>query len=121
MRISDWSSDVCSSDLLPVGTAWRRLECYDQRHANAAGQVGWAMTPELRQRLLDADLVLAVGTRLGEATTEGYTLIESPLPRQPLVHVSPDAGELGLGYASTLGLVSSVAAFSTEDRRGWEG
>ncbi|MBV7486156.1 thiamine pyrophosphate-binding protein [Bordetella sp. BOR01] len=97
---------------LPVGTAWRRLECYDQRHANAAGQVGWAMTPELRQRVLDADLVLAVGTRLGEATTEGYTLVESPLPRQQLVHVYPDAAELGRVYAPTLGIVSSVAAFA---------
>ncbi|WP_267132728.1 thiamine pyrophosphate-binding protein, partial [Achromobacter denitrificans] len=74
---------------LPVGTAWRRLEAFDQRHPNAAGHVGWAMTPALRQRLLDADLVLAVGTRLGEATTEGYTVIESPLPRQKLIHVYP--------------------------------
>lgn len=97
---------------LPVGTAWRRLECYDQRHANAAGQVGWAMTPELRKRVLDADLLLAVGTRLGEATTEGYTLIESPLPRQKLVHVYPDPGELGRVFAPTLGIASSVTAFA---------
>ncbi|MFU1933198.1 thiamine pyrophosphate-binding protein, partial [Bordetella avium] len=55
---------------LPVGTAWRRLECFDQRHPNAAGHVGWGMTPALRARLRDADLVLAVGTRMGEATTE---------------------------------------------------
>ncbi|HYG42262.1 MAG TPA: thiamine pyrophosphate-binding protein [Bordetella sp.] len=98
---------------LPVGTAWRRLECYDQRHANAAGQVGWAMTPELRQRVQHADLVLAVGTRLGEATTEGYTLVESPLPRQQLVHIYPDATELGRVYSPTLGIVSSVAAFAS--------
>ena len=38
------------------------------------------MTPELRQRLRDADLVLAVGTRMGEATTEGYTVIEARCP-----------------------------------------
>ena len=36
---------------LPVGTAWRRLECFDQRHPNAAGQVGWGMTDALRARL----------------------------------------------------------------------
>src|SRR5690606_18033211 len=97
---------------LPVGTAWRRLECYDQRHPNAAGQVGWAMTPELRRRVHDADLVLAVGTRLGEATTEGYTLIESPLPRQQLVHVYPDPAELGRVFTPTLGIASSVATFA---------
>ena len=97
---------------LPVGTAWRRLESFDQRHPNAAGHVGWAMTPELRQRLKDADLVLAVGTRLGEATTEGYTVIESPLPRQKLIHVYPDAAELGRVFSPTQAIVADVASFA---------
>lgn len=97
---------------LPVGTAWRRLECFDQRHPNAAGHVGWAMTPELRQRIKDADLVLAVGTRLGEATTEGYTVIESPLPRQKLIHVYPDAAELGRVFSPTQAIVADVASFA---------
>lgn len=97
---------------LPVGTAWRRLECFDQRSANAAGHVGWAMTPELRQRLRDADLILAVGTRLGEATTEGYTVIESPLPRQKLIHVYPDAAELGRVFAPTQAIVADVTSFA---------
>ena len=97
---------------LPVGTAWRRLECFDQRHPNAAGHVGWAMTPALRQRLRDADLVLAVGTRLGEATTEGYTVIESPLPRQKLIHVYPDAAELGRVFSPTQAIVADVASFA---------
>ncbi|MGZ9893653.1 thiamine pyrophosphate-binding protein [Bordetella bronchiseptica] len=97
---------------LPVGTAWRRLECFDQRHPNAAGHVGWAMAPELRQRIAGADLVLAVGTRMGEATTEGYTVIESPLPRQRLVHVYPDPNELGRVFAPTLGIVADPAGFA---------
>ncbi|EYS85256.1 thiamine pyrophosphate-binding protein [Cupriavidus sp. SK-4] len=97
---------------LPVGTAWRRLECFDQRSPNAAGHVGWAMTPELRQRLRDADVVLAVGTRLGEATTEGYTVIESPMPRQKLIHVYPDASELGRVFAPTQAIVADVSSFA---------
>lgn len=97
---------------LPVGTAWRRLECFDQRHPNAAGQVGWSMTSELQTRLQEADLVLAVGTRLGEATTIGYTLLDSPMPRQKLVHVYPDSTELGRVYVPTQGIVASVQAFS---------
>ena len=83
---------------LPVGTAWRRLECFDQRHPNAAGQVGWGMTDALRARLAAADLILAVGTRLGEATTEGYLLPACPLPAQRLIHVHPDPEELGRVY-----------------------
>jgi len=97
---------------LPVGTAWRRLECFDQRHPNAAGQVGWGMTPELRRRLLDADVVLAVGTRLGEATTEGYTLLASPQPRQQLIHVYPDPNELGRVFMPMLGMVADAAGFA---------
>nr|WP_082721507.1 thiamine pyrophosphate-binding protein [Burkholderia latens] len=97
---------------LPVGTAWRRLECFDQRSPNAAGHVGWAMTPELRQRLLAADVVLAVGTRLGEATTEGYTVIESPQPKQKLIHVYPDASELGRVFSPTQAIVADVASFA---------
>ena len=97
---------------LPVGTAWRRLECFDQRHPNAAGHVGWAMTPALRERIRQADVVLAVGTRLGEATTEGYTVIESPVPRQKLIHVYPDAGELGRVFAPTQAIVADVASFA---------
>ncbi|AZY49226.1 thiamine pyrophosphate-binding protein [Bordetella avium] len=97
---------------LPVGTAWRRLECFDQRHPNAAGHVGWGMTPALRARLRDADLVLAVGTRMGEATTEGYTLIESPVPRQQLIHVYPDPCELGRVFAPTQSIVADPANFA---------
>jgi acetolactate synthase-1/2/3 large subunit len=98
---------------IPVGTAWRRLECFDQRHPNAAGHVGWAMTAELRQRVRDADLILAVGTRLGEATTEGYSVIESPMPRQKLIHVYPEASELGRVFAPTQAIVADVASFAS--------
>jgi len=97
---------------LPVGTAWRRLECFDQRHANAAGQVGWGMTDALRARIQSADLILAVGTRLGEATTEGYQLVQSPQPHQTLIHVYPDAQELGRVYAPTQAIVASVTGFA---------
>ncbi len=97
---------------VPVGTSWRRLECFDQRSPNAAGHVGWAMTPALKQRVRDADLIIAVGTRLGEATTIGYTLIESPMPHQKLVHVYPDAGELGRVFAPTQAIVADVASFA---------
>ena len=97
---------------LPVGTAWRRLECFDQRHPNAAGHVGWSMAAQLRQRLMEADLILTVGSRLGEATTEGYTVIESPLPRQRLIHVYPDAAELGRVFAPTQGIVADVVSFA---------
>lgn len=97
---------------LPVGVSWRRLECFDQRHPNFAGHVGWSMTDELRQRVLEADLLLAIGPRLGEATTEGYTLVQSPKPQQALIHVHADAGELGRVFMPTQAICSSNAGMA---------
>ena len=93
-------------------TAWRRLECFDQRHPNAAGQVGWGMTDALRARLAAADLILAVGTRLGEATTEGYLLPACPPPAQRLIHVHPDPEELGRVYQPWQAVVAGPAEFA---------
>lgn len=94
---------------LPVGVSWRRLECFDQQHPNFAGHVGWGMPDELRQRVRDADLLLAVGPRLGEATTEGYTVVQSPRPRQKLIHIHADAGELGRVFQPTQAICASNA------------
>jgi len=97
---------------LPVGVAWRRLECFDNHHPNYAGHVGWGMDEALRARIREADLLIAVGTRMGEATTEGYTLVESPLPRQTLVHVYPAADELGRVFRAELPVAADVVSFA---------
>ena len=97
---------------LPVGVAWRRLECFDNHHPNFAGHVGWGMPESLRRRVQQADLLIAVGTRMGEATSEGYSVIASPLPQQRLVHVYPDAGELGRVFHPTLPIVADAPSFA---------
>ncbi|WP_413615507.1 thiamine pyrophosphate-binding protein [Halomonas cupida] len=97
---------------LPVGVAWRRLECFDQRDAQFVGHVGMGMHDELRQRLADTDLLIAVGTRIGEATSEGYSWITSPTPKQTLVHVYPDPEELGRVYRASLAIDADVVGFA---------
>lgn len=97
---------------LPVGVAWRRLECFDQRDPLFAGHVGMGMDDDLRRRLIESDLLIAVGTRLGEATSEGYSWITSPEPRQSLVHVYPDPEELGRVYRADLAINADVVGFS---------
>ncbi|REG83190.1 thiamine pyrophosphate-binding protein [Marinomonas pollencensis] len=98
---------------LPVGVAWRRLECYDQHDEQFVGHVGWSMTDELRQQLKDSDLIIAVGTRIGEASSEGYTWIESPQPKQSFIHVYPDPEELGRVYRPDLAINASVCGFAS--------
>ena len=67
-----------------------------------------AWTRSSRARVEDADLILALGGRLGEVTTRGYTLLEAPRPRQTLVHAHPDPDELGRVYEAELPIVSAL-------------
>jgi len=97
---------------LPVGVSWRRLECFDQRHPNFAGHVGWGMHDDLRERVRNADLLLTLGARLGEATTEGYSVVESPRPRQQLIHVHADPSELGRVFQPAQAICASNAGMA---------
>jgi acetolactate synthase-1/2/3 large subunit len=94
---------------LPIGCGFRFQDLFDNRHPLYAGDVGIGINPRLAERLRAADLVLAVGARLGEATTGGYALLEAPRPQQTLVHVHASADELGRVYAADLMLQSSMA------------
>ncbi len=97
---------------LPVGCAFRFQDLFDNRHPNYVGDVGIGINPKLAARIRDADLVLAVGPRLGEMTTGGYTLLEAPCARQKLVHIHAGAEELGRVYAADLLLQASMACAS---------
>lgn len=97
---------------LPVATAWRRLELFDNDHPNFVGQISASMPAHQKQVVVDSDLVIAVGTRLCEPTTLNYQWLESPVPRQRLVHVYPEASEIGRLLQPSLGLVSRHGAFA---------
>jgi acetolactate synthase-1/2/3 large subunit len=75
------------------------------------------MDPALARRVEEADLLIAIGGRLGDVTTRGYTLLDVPRPRQRLVHVHPDPGELGRLYDTDLPIVADVTAFASELHR----
>jgi acetolactate synthase I/II/III large subunit len=95
---------------LPVACAWRFQDTFDNRHPRYAGDVGIGTHPKLAARVRDADLVIALGIRLGEMTTQGYTLLQAPRPTQKLVHIHPGAEELGRVYQADLMLQASTAA-----------
>ena len=97
---------------LPVGATFRRQDVVDNLSPSYAGDVGIGVNPKLAQRIRDCDLLLAVGTRLAEIETQGYTLPAPPVAPQPLVHVHPDPGELGRVYQPSLAVLSGVAEFA---------
>lgn len=94
---------------LPVACGWRFQDTFDNRHALYAGDVGIGINPKLAARIRAADLVIALGVRLGEMTTGGYTLLQAPRPAQKLVHIHAGAEELGRVYAADLMLQASMA------------
>jgi acetolactate synthase-1/2/3 large subunit len=94
---------------LPVGCGFRFQDTFDNRHALYAGDVGIGINPALAARVREADLVLAIGVRLGEMTTGAYSLLQAPRPKQKLVHLHAGAEELGRVYAADLMLQSSLA------------
>jgi acetolactate synthase I/II/III large subunit len=94
---------------LPVGCGFRFQDTFDNRHPLYAGDVGIGINPALAQRIREADLVLAIGVRLGEMTTGAYTLLQAPRPAQKLVHLHAGPEELGRVYAADLMLQCSLA------------
>jgi len=97
---------------IPVAAAFRRQDSIDNKCGVYAGNLGYGPNPKLQQRIRDADLVLAVGARLGEATTDGYTLVTPDHPGQTLVHVHPDPNELGRVYHADLPICADMGEFA---------
>jgi acetolactate synthase I/II/III large subunit len=111
---------------LPVCTTFRRSMLFSGDHPNYAGELGIGPNPKLRARIDAADLVLLVGTRMAEIPSQGYTLFDIPVPRQRLVHIHPDATELGRVYqpalaiqATAAGLACSLSALSPKRDVSW--
>jgi acetolactate synthase I/II/III large subunit len=97
---------------LPVASAFRYQDYFDNRHRCYAGCAGIGIDPKLTAAIKSADLLIVVGARMGEMTTSGYTLIDIPNPKQTFVHVHPSPDELGSVYRADLPIVSDAAHFA---------
>lgn len=110
-----WTSEACDdirrfaeANALPVACAFRFQDLLDNRHPHYIGDVGIGINPRLAARIKASDLVIAIGPRLGEMTTGGYTLLEAPSPRQGLIHIHAGADELGRVYQANLMINSGM-------------
>ena len=97
---------------IPVAAGFRRQDAMANDSTVWAGNLGYGPNPKLVARIKAADLVLAVGARLGEATTDGYTLVTPDHPGQILVHVHPDPDELNRVYRADLALCADMTRFT---------
>ena len=95
---------------LPVGNAFRFQDTFDNHHPLYAGDVGIGPNPKLAARIKESDLILAIGPRLGEMTTGGYTLLVPPRPVQKLIHIHAGAEELNRVYQADLAINATMNA-----------
>ncbi len=97
---------------LPVYCSFRRQMLFPASHRCYGGDLGLGANPKLLARIRDSDLVLLVGGRLSEVPSQGYTLLDIPVPAQPLVHVHADADELGRLYRPAQAIHATPQAFT---------
>jgi len=93
--------------MLPVNPTHRRPQLFDARHPNYGGYMGIRVPPALISEMKRADLMVSIGERITDSVSQSYTFPEAPQPQLPLVHVWPDANEIGRVFRPTLGISCS--------------
>ncbi len=114
---SCWSDEGCAAlarfahaNALPVLTSFRRQDLIDNDHVCYAGHLSLGLPPHLQQRMKAADLIIALGTRLGDINTMTYSLLRPPRLAARLVHVHPEPTELNRVYQADLAIAASPSA-----------
>lgn len=97
---------------LPVAVSLRRQMLFPHDHPCYVGDLGYTVNPTLEAAARSADLLLLVGSRMSEVPSRGYTLIDIPVPRQTVVHVTPDVEELGKVYQAQLSICATPTALA---------
>jgi acetolactate synthase-1/2/3 large subunit len=97
---------------LPTATSHRRTGLFDPNHRCYAGELGLSPNPKLIERIKGSDLLMVIGGRLGDVPSQGYSLIDIPTPQMTMVHVFPDAEELGRVYQPHLAIHASPKGFA---------
>lgn len=110
-----WSDEGCDAIAefaerfsIPVATEFRRGALFPATHPSYAGDLGFGPNPKLAQRVRDADLLILIGARMAEVPSQSYTLIKD----QKVIHVFPDAAEIGKVYQPVQGIVCAPDAFA---------
>ncbi|MBO9102015.1 MULTISPECIES: thiamine pyrophosphate-binding protein [unclassified Rhizobium] len=105
--------EFAERNALPVIAAFRRQDKFDNDHPCYIGEIGLGVNPALRKTIDDADLVILLGTRMGEVASSGYAMLDVPSPRQKLIHIHASADELGRVYAPDLSINATPQGFSS--------
>lgn len=114
---ADIAAFLAANDI-PTAVSFRRQGLFDGTSEIFAGDLGVGADAGLVAKAKEADLILALGTRMGEPVSQGYTLLDMA-GRTPIVQVHPDQAEIGRVYRVALGITAEVNRFAAaiRDRR----
>lgn len=115
----NWSSEgqaalqaFAEASDIPVICAFRYQDQFDNNAQVFAGEAGVGMPAHVRRLMSEADVILAIDVRFGEMTTDGYTLLSVPQPRQALIHVHASEAEIGKIYVPAIGIQAGPNSFA---------
>ena len=98
---SGWTDRSCSKlhnfineNNIPVATSFRRQDLFDHKNENFAGSFGTSVSPKLIDSTKNSDLIIVLGARLGEMTTQGYSIISPQDISKNIIHIHVDPNEL---------------------------
>ena len=106
---SGWTDRSCDNfhnfvtkNSLPVTTSFRRQDLFDHKDKNYVGSFGTSVSPELIASVAESDLIVVLGARLGEMTTNGYTTLSPQKHGKDMIHIHVDPSELNKVYNADL-------------------
>src|SRR5215204_3434896 len=88
-----------------VYAAFRRQDVFPNKHPNYLGHLTLGTPQEILKTLKEADLVVVVGCRLSEVTTQSYSL---PCGDQAVIQIDIDPNEVGATVPAEIGMVSDA-------------
>ena len=102
---SGWTDKSCakfhkfiSRNNIPVATSFRRQDLFDHKNENFVGSFGTSVSPDLISSTKKSDLIIVLGARLGEMTTQGYSIINPQDISKNIMHIHVDPNELNKVY-----------------------
>lgn len=114
---------------IPVATAFRRQDRFNNQHPNYAGDLTVGMNLKLAEIVDECDLLLLLGTRFGDIPSKGFTIPSMQGRKKTIVHNYPSSEEIGLNHKTDLAIccqpqdllvaISSIPVQMKNDLTAW--
>jgi acetolactate synthase I/II/III large subunit len=94
---------------IPIAHTLMGKGCMHEDHPLLLGMTGFWGTPIANEMCRRADLILAVGTRLAEASSSSWDpRFTFAIPPSRLMHIDIDPGEIGRNFPTELGAIADA-------------